>query len=162
MRFLSIPATVVLGAVLAAQEPKKVQDLPTIPTVDLKRTTPFVDDTKRLSGATITVFQRMNEAGDLLRVGTTVKSAKGTRAIGTYIPATADGKPNAVAAAIKDGKQYRGVAAVVGTPYVSVYDPIKNSAGAVIGALYVGVPQAEALVNLTRTISELSLLPLCA
>ncbi|GIE29933.1 hypothetical protein Ait01nite_029780 [Actinoplanes italicus] len=124
---------------------------------DLKRTTPFVDEAKRLSGATITVFQRMNPAGDLLRVGTTVKSAKGTRAIGTYIPATADGKPNAVAAAIKDGKQYRGVAAVVGTPYVSVYDPIKNAAGAVIGALYVGVPQAEALVNMTETIGELKI-----
>ncbi|GIF37546.1 methyl-accepting chemotaxis protein [Actinoplanes xinjiangensis] len=124
---------------------------------DLRRTTPFVDDTKTLSGATITVFQRMNAAGDLLRIGTTVKSAKGTRAIGTYIPATADGKPNAVAAAIKAGKQYRGVAAVVGTPYVSVYDPIRNAAGDVIGALYVGVPQAEALVNLTATISEIKI-----
>ncbi|SFE61536.1 Methyl-accepting chemotaxis protein [Actinoplanes philippinensis] len=124
---------------------------------DLKRTTPFVDDTKRLSGATITVFQRMNADGDLLRVGTTVKSAKGTRAIGTYIPASADGKPNAVAASIKDGKQYRGVALVVGTPFVSVYDPIKNAAGAVIGALYVGVPQAEALVNLTATISAMKI-----
>ncbi|MEU4623133.1 methyl-accepting chemotaxis protein [Actinoplanes sp. NPDC023801] len=124
---------------------------------DLKRTTPFVDDAKTLSGATITVFQRMNAAGDLLRVATTVKSAKGTRAIGTYIPATADGKPNAVAAAIKDGKQYRGVAAVVGTPYASVYDPIKDAADAVIGALYVGVPQAEALVNLTATISAMKI-----
>ncbi|MEU8662948.1 methyl-accepting chemotaxis protein [Actinoplanes philippinensis] len=124
---------------------------------DLKRATPFVDDTKRLSGATITVFQRMDADGDLLRVGTTVKSAKGTRAIGTYIPASADGKPNAVAASIRDGKQYRGVALVVGTPFVSVYDPIKNAAGAVIGALYVGVPQAEALVNLTDTISAMKI-----
>ncbi|GAA4963615.1 methyl-accepting chemotaxis protein [Actinoplanes utahensis] len=124
---------------------------------DLKRATPFVDDTAALSGATVTVFQRMNAAGDLLRVGTTVKSAKGTRAIGTYIPATADGKPNAVAAAIRDGKAYRGVALVVGTPFISVYDPIKNAAGDVIGALYVGVPQAEALVNLTETISRLKI-----
>ncbi|BEL09260.1 methyl-accepting chemotaxis protein [Actinoplanes sichuanensis] len=124
---------------------------------DLKRTTPFVDDAKTLSGATITVFQRMNAGGDMLRVGTTVKSAKGTRAIGTYIPATADGKPNAVAAALKDGKQYRGVAMVVGTPYVSVYDPIRNAAGDVIGALYVGVPQAEALVNLTETITAMKI-----
>jgi methyl-accepting chemotaxis protein len=121
---------------------------------DLKRTTPFVDDARDLSGAAVTVFQRVNAAGDLLRVGTTVKSAKGTRAIGTYIPATADGKPNAVAAAITSGKTFRGVAAVVGTPYVTVYEPVKNAAGAVIGALFVGVPQADALARLTGAISE--------
>ncbi len=121
---------------------------------NLKRTTPFVDDAKELSGADVTVFQRMNAAGDLLRVGTTVKSAKGTRAIGTYIPAEADGKPNAVAAAILDGKTFRGVAAVVGTPYITVYEPIKNSAGDVIGALFVGVPQADALSTLTEAIAE--------
>ncbi|MEU4163185.1 methyl-accepting chemotaxis protein [Actinoplanes sp. NPDC026670] len=124
---------------------------------DLNRVTPFVDDARDLSGATVTVFQRMNAAGDLLRVGTTVKSAKGTRAIGTYIPATADGKANAVAAAISAGKTYRGVAAVVGTPYITVYQPIKSAGGAVIGALFVGVPQADALATLTGTISELKI-----
>ncbi|SDT65807.1 methyl-accepting chemotaxis protein [Actinoplanes derwentensis] len=121
---------------------------------DLKKATTFVDDAKELSGADVTVFQRMNTAGDLLRVGTTVKSAKGTRAIGTYIPASADGKANAVAAAILAGKTYRGVAVVVGTPYITVYEPIKNSSGAVIGALFVGVPQADALSTLTTAISE--------
>ncbi|MBL7256317.1 methyl-accepting chemotaxis protein [Paractinoplanes lichenicola] len=115
--------------------------------------TPFVDDAASLSSSTITVFQRMNAAGDLLRVGTTVKAKTGARAIGTYIPAVgADGKPNAVAAAIKAGKPYRGVAQVVGTPYVSAYDPIKNASGQVIGALYAGVPQAEALKNLTAAV----------
>ena len=41
MRFLTLLFVAILGAVLAAaQEPKKVQDLPPIPTVDLKRTAP--------------------------------------------------------------------------------------------------------------------------
>ena len=121
---------------------------------DFGRTTPFVDDAASLSSSTITVFQRMNDAGDLLRVGTTVKGKTGTRAIGTYIPAVgADGKPNAVAAAIRSGKSYRGVAQVVGTPYVSAYDPIRNAAGRVIGALYAGVPQSEALEGLTAAVS---------
>ncbi|MCM4080364.1 methyl-accepting chemotaxis protein [Paractinoplanes hotanensis] len=121
---------------------------------DLGVTTPFVDDAASLSSSTITVFQRMNEAGDLLRVGTTVKSASGARAVGTYIPATgADGKPNAVAAAIRSGKPYRGVALVVDAWFISVYDPIKNAAGEVIGALYAGVPQSQALENLTAAVS---------
>ncbi|WP_305789375.1 methyl-accepting chemotaxis protein [Symbioplanes lichenis] len=118
--------------------------------------TPFADDTADLLGLTVTVFQRMNDNGDLLRVATTVKGATGNRAIGTYIPATADGKANAVAAAIKSGKGYRGVAKVVDTWFITAYDPIKDASGDVIGALFVGVPQTEALKTLTDAISTSS------
>ncbi|BBH66733.1 hypothetical protein ACTI_34180 [Actinoplanes sp. OR16] len=117
--------------------------------------TPFVDDAQELVGGAVTLFQRMNTAGDLLRVATTVRGKTGNRAIGTYIPAVgADGKANAVAAAIKSGKSYRGVAQVVDTWYVTAYDPIKNSSGDVVGALFVGVPQADALANLTDAIAS--------
>ncbi|MBM2623015.1 methyl-accepting chemotaxis protein [Actinoplanes sp. LDG1-06] len=121
---------------------------------DLQRRTPYVDDAQAVAGGAITVFQRMNAAGDLLRVGTTVKAATGRRAIGTYIPAVgADGKPNPVAAAIKAGKTYRGVALVVGTPYITTYAPIRNASGAVIGSLFAGVPQAGALTDLTEAVA---------
>ena len=121
---------------------------------DLEKRTPFVDDVVSLLGGTVTVFQRMNEAGDLLRVGTNVKSKTGTRAIGTFIPAVgADGAPNAVATAIKAGKSYRGVALVVDSWYITAYDPIKDSSGRVVGSLYVGVKQTDALKELTDAIS---------
>ncbi|AGZ40041.1 methyl-accepting chemotaxis protein [Actinoplanes friuliensis] len=124
---------------------------------DTKARTPFVDDVKSLLGGAVTVFQRMNDAGDLLRVATTVQAKSGNRAIGTYIPAVgADGTPNAVAAAIKAGKPYRGVAQVVDTWYITAYDPIKDAGGRVIGALFVGVPQADALKNLTEAITATS------
>jgi methyl-accepting chemotaxis protein len=121
---------------------------------DLKRATPFVDDARNLSGANVTIFQRMNAAGDLLRTATTLKTAKNTRAVGTYIPAVVDGKPNAVSAAITSGKVFRGVAIVVGAPFITVYEPIKNSSGEVIGALFVGLPQADTLARLTEAISR--------
>ncbi|GAA1546553.1 hypothetical protein GCM10009827_078380 [Dactylosporangium maewongense] len=116
--------------------------------------TPVVDDIRTMVGGTVTLFQRMNAAGDLLRVATNVPNKAGKRAIGTYIPAVAaDGKPNAVAAAIRDGKPFRGVALVVDTWYVSGYDPVKDASGAVVGAIYYGVPQAEAITSLTGTIA---------
>ncbi|MEV0565832.1 Cache 3/Cache 2 fusion domain-containing protein [Dactylosporangium sp. NPDC050588] len=116
--------------------------------------TPVVDDIRTMVGGTVTLFQRMNAAGDLLRVATNVPNKAGKRAIGTYIPAvTADGKPNAVAAAIRDGKPFRGVALVVDTWYVSGYDPVKDASGAVVGAIYYGVPRAEAIASLTGTIA---------
>ncbi|MFI5933171.1 methyl-accepting chemotaxis protein [Actinoplanes sp. NPDC051494] len=121
---------------------------------DLETPTAFVDDTADLTGLSVTVFQRMNANGDLLRVATNIKSATGSRAIGTYIPAAnADGSANAVAAAIKGGKEYRGVASVVGNWFITAYDPIKNSDGDVIGALFVGTPQTTALSNLTEAIA---------
>jgi methyl-accepting chemotaxis protein len=122
---------------------------------NLQARTPLVDDITQLIGGYVTVFQRMNEAGDLLRVATNVKAANGNRAIGTFIPAVgADGNPNAVAAAIKSGKPYRGVAQVVGTWFITAYDPIKDANGQVIGSLFYGVPQAEAIQALTDTIAE--------
>ncbi|WP_205751945.1 methyl-accepting chemotaxis protein [Cryptosporangium phraense] len=116
--------------------------------------TPLVDDIRSMVGGTVTVFQRMNPAGDLLRVATNVRTKTGARAIGTYIPATAaDGSPNAVAAAIKSGKPYRGVAKVVDTWYVTAYNPLRNASGQVIGAIYVGIPQAEATASLRAAIA---------
>jgi methyl-accepting chemotaxis protein len=122
---------------------------------ELSVPTPLVDGIRDRVGGTVTVFQRMNDAGDLLRVATNVPNKAGKRAIGTYIPAVGpDGQPNAVASSIREGKPYRGVAQVVDTWYVTGYDPIKDARGAVIGAMYFGVPQAQAIESLIKTLAE--------
>ena len=46
-----------------------------------------VDKVQELVGGTCTIFQRMNDTGDMLRVSTNVEKLDGTRAIGTFIPA---------------------------------------------------------------------------
>ncbi len=110
--------------------------------VDPKVYDPLVDRVWDLTGSTCTVFQRMDAAGDLLRVATNVKLKNGQRAIGTYIPAVnPNGTANAVARAIMAGEDYRGTAYVVNAWYETVYHPLKNSAGRVIGCLYVGVKE---------------------
>ncbi len=109
---------------------------------DPKTYDPLVDRVWDLTGSTCTVFQRMDSAGDLLRVATNVKLTNGNRAIGTYIPAVnPDGTANPVARAIMAGEDYRGTAFVVNAWYVTVYHPLKNSAGRIIGCLYVGVKE---------------------
>ena len=98
-----------------------------------------VDDLRRLdSEATATIFQRMNDAGDMLRVATNVVKADGLRAVGTYIPAHSP-----VVSTVLSGKTYRGRAFVVDKHYLTVYDPIKDSRGQVIGMLYAGVPMTS-------------------
>ena len=116
--------------------------------------TPLVDKIKRLTGSTVTVFQRMDAAGDILRVATNVQTKDGKRAIGTFIPAiNPDGKPNPVVAKVMTGETYYGNAFVVNAWYVSAYEPIKNNRGAVVGVLYVGYKQ-ESLPTLRQTLLD--------
>ena len=110
---------------------------------------PVVDATKDLVGDTATIFQRMNEQGDMLRVATNIVGADGKRVIGTYVPATgADNAKNPIINAVLAGNTYTGKANVVGSWYVTRYTPLKNSSGAVIGMLYVGVKQQESIDSL--------------
>jgi len=104
--------------------------------------TPLVDEVKLLVGGTCTVFQRMNETGDMLRVATNVEKLDKTRAIGTYIPAVnPDGQPNPVVATLLARKTFHGRAYVVNAWYITVYEPVLNNDGELIGALYFGVKQ---------------------
>lgn len=112
--------------------------------------TAVVDKMTRLIGETATIFQRMNDKGDMLRVATTVKTVEGKRAIGTFIPAVnPDGAPNPVISTILQGKTYHGRAYVVNAWYLTAYEPIRDRAGRLVGMLYVGVKQ-ESVESLLR------------
>ncbi len=112
---------------------------------DAGRPSPVVDEVRGLVGGTSTIFQRMNSAGDMLRVCTNVMKADGKRAIGTYIPAVnPDGKPNPVVAAVLKGQTYRGRAFVVDRWYLTAYEPIRDGRGEVVGISYFGVPMESA------------------
>lgn len=104
---------------------------------------PLVDDVVKLIGGTSTIFVRMNEAGDMLRVATNVIGKDGKRAIGTYIPAlNADGSANAVVRKVLGGETYIGRAFVVDQWYFTAYEPIWQG-NRVSGMLYVGVKESE-------------------
>ena len=120
-------------------------------------TTPVVDEIMRLTGATATIFQRMNEAGDMLRVATNVEKLDGTRAIGTYIPRTnPDGTPNPVIDTIMRGETFYGRAFVVNAWYITAYEPIFNNDGEIAGVLYVGIKQ-ENVTSLRTGIKGMSI-----
>jgi methyl-accepting chemotaxis protein len=124
------------------------------PVDDPERPVPLVDRVRDLVGGTVTVFQRMNEAGDMLRVATTVVSKQGKRAIGTYIPAQGtDGAANPVVAAALKGEVYTGKAFVVDSWYTTAYTPLKDAGGRVIGMLYVGLKQ-ESIPGLRKGIMD--------
>ena len=91
----------------------------------------LVDAVANVNGGTATLFVKSGD--EYVRVATNVKKDDGSRAIGTAL----DPKGPAIAM-IKTGVAYYGDATILGNPYVTGYEPIKDASGAVIGIYYVG------------------------
>ena len=74
------------------------------------------------------------KAGDeYVRVTTNVKKDDGSRAIGTIL------NPNGPAIAmIRKGEAFYGEAIILGKPYLTGYEPIRDASNNVIGICYVG------------------------
>ena len=104
-----------------------------------------VDQIRHLTQAHCTIFQRINDAGDMLRVDTSVLATNGNRAIGTFIPShNAGGAANPVIATVLKGETFRGRAFVVSEYHAAAYEPIWDAAQTrIIGMLYVGISMTD-------------------
>jgi cache 3/cache 2 fusion protein len=81
-------------------------------------------------GTAATLFVKSGD--DYIRVATNVSTRIGPgRGIGTILT-------GAALESIKAGNAYYGKAPVLGTPYISGYEPIKDASGAIIGVYFVG------------------------
>ena len=129
------------GASTAVVVPElRVGDRPVARNDDPHRPSVLVDDVQALVGGAVTLFQRMDDAGAMLRVATTVRDAAGRRAVGTYQPVLRpDGTRNPVLAEVLAGRVFAGDAAILGRPYATAYAPVTGADGSVVGALFVGL-----------------------
>jgi methyl-accepting chemotaxis protein len=126
---------------------------------DPKRPSPSVDEIRAAGGVEATVFQRMNDAGDMLRTATTVIGNDGKRGIGTFIAATRDdGTPNPVVAAVLRGERFAGRAFVVNDWYLAAYDPFRDG-DRIIGMLFVGVREKDTVNQLLDRLQKLKIGP---
>jgi diguanylate cyclase (GGDEF)-like protein/PAS domain S-box-containing protein len=91
----------------------------------------LVDGVTSIENGTATLFVKNN--ADFVRIATNVRQKDGTRAVGTLLDPKGKVMPY-----LQDGKPFYGVVDILGEPYISGYEPIKNSSGTVIGAWYVG------------------------
>jgi hypothetical protein len=91
----------------------------------------LVDEVQKQMGGTATLFVKSGD--EFVRVATNVKKDDGSRAIGTIL----DPKGKALAAIAK-GESYFGEANILGKPYITGYEPIRDTSNNVIGIYYVG------------------------
>jgi len=81
-------------------------------------------------GMTATLFAKSGD--EYIRVSTSVPKPDGSgRAVGTVLAGPA-------LESIKAGKAHYGEVPILGAPYITGYEPIKDSSGAQIGVYYVG------------------------
>lgn len=110
----------------------------------------IVDKVKSVMQSTATIF--VKRGSDFVRISTNVIGDNGSRAVGTLL----DAKGKAYSA-ISQGNSFYGVVDILGKPYITGYEPIKNSAGQVIGIWYVGYP-LNSLTVLGKMIAEARIL----
>jgi hypothetical protein len=91
----------------------------------------LVDAVQKERGGTATIF--VKNGPDYVRIATNVKKDDGSRAIATIL----DPKGKAIAA-ISRGESFYGEVDILGKPYVTGYEPIKDQQGSIIGVYYVG------------------------
>ncbi|MFQ6370275.1 methyl-accepting chemotaxis protein [Shewanella sp. YIC-542] len=109
-----------------------------------------VDRFAKLSGGTATVF--VKDGDDFLRISTSLKKADGKRALGTYL-----GKNHPGYQKLLRGETYEGYATLFGSDYMTVYNPLKDPQGNVVGILYIGFDISEAMKKIQQTVNHLSI-----
>ena len=129
-----IAKTEKLGAPkIEGKEPVSGKDVPALyfGKTKMNNFVDVVDEVVKENGGTATLFVK---AGDeYVRAATNMKKDDGSRATGTILDPTGP-----VITMIKKGEAYYGEATILGKPYVTGYEPIKDATGKVVGIYYVG------------------------
>ncbi len=86
----------------------------------------LVDRVVRQTGEGMVATLLVKGGDEYIRVATTLPNALGTVLTGPALDS------------IKAGKPYYGEAPVLGTPYITGYEPIKDTSGSIIGIYFVG------------------------
>lgn len=101
---------------------------------------PLIDELISLVGGTATLYQRVNEQGDMLCVASSSKVPDGRHTQGSLIPAMAShGGVQPMIASVLSGKTYEGSETVGDDWHRVAYAPLRDSSDAIIGMLSVGV-----------------------
>jgi methyl-accepting chemotaxis protein len=81
------------------------------------------------------------------RVATTVPGPNGGRATGTALG------PGPARDAVRRGESFRGEAMILGRPHLTIYDPVRDEAGQVVGLVFVGMALDEVAAKADSAVS---------
>jgi methyl-accepting chemotaxis protein len=94
----------------------------------------ILDGVSAISGSSVTYFDLNPVSGEFERVMTSVRRPDGSRAIGTALDPQGPVKPELLA-----GRSFTGVVDIVGVDHQTIYLPVFDPEGRVVGAIYAGI-----------------------
>ncbi|MDM7951564.1 methyl-accepting chemotaxis protein, partial [Hydrogenophaga sp.] len=106
-----------------------------------------VDAFEQATGGVATVFMRKGD--DFERITTSLKKQDGQRAIGTLLV-----REHPAYALMLQGLSYTGRAALFGKPYMTHYEPVRDSAGTVVAILFIGFDITDFQTSLLNMVEE--------
>jgi methyl-accepting chemotaxis protein len=112
----------------------------------------IVDRAVSYVGGNATLFVFDEASGQFVRRSTNVKKENGDRAVGTQLAADHPGQ-----APLHKGEAYKGPATLFGNSFMTAYFPVSDTAGKVVGILYVGIPMAQFESTLTEAIRNMAI-----
>ncbi|MES2890193.1 MAG: methyl-accepting chemotaxis protein, partial [Pseudomonadota bacterium] len=99
-------------------------------------------------GGNATVFVAQGE--DFRRITTSVKKENGERAVGTLLD-----RNSPAYASLRAGKKFVGRTVLFGRPFMTVYDPVRDAAGRVVGVLYIGLDISQQQASLAEAVNQI-------
>ncbi len=111
---------------------------------DIGVETTWLDKLSDETGAEFQIFQRVDAEANMLIVASTFQKYNGKRPVGNYIPSIKpDGSPTPIILKLLNNEEYRGSGFAINKTYQTIYQPLLNNSGELIGILYVGIPQEQ-------------------
>jgi methyl-accepting chemotaxis protein len=102
------------------------------------------------TGAQAAVYAASGD--ELVRVSSSVKKADGERDVGANLA-----HEDAAYAALRAGQAHAGLVTLAGKQYISRYEPLKDEAGKLVGALHVAIDVSKDLAGLKAKIRAIKL-----
>ncbi len=116
----------------------------TPPSDDEEAAPAVVEEIEQKAGTPATIFQRLNERGDMLRVASSLRLDDGARAVASFIPADArTGESATILEQVLSGHPYIGQESLYNKNYWTAYTPIYNSRRSVVGMLNTLLPESQ-------------------
>jgi methyl-accepting chemotaxis protein WspA len=125
------------------------------PTPKPGESVPVVDTVGKLLAVACSIYVRLDESGNMVRVATNILSPDGSRSgLGSYIPVQQiDGAATPMIAPVLQGQPWSGHVYLHGGDWLVRYDPLRDATGRVSGMIGVGL-KIEAMSALRQAIKD--------
>ena len=114
----------------------------------------YIDVIREKFGGNYGLFQRVNEAGDMVLIATTITSKKGKKLGNLYLPARQEGAPNPVIQHILKKQVFHGIADLAHGWHFTACKGITDKEGRIIGMLFTEAP-FQAPASLRQAIMDM-------